>query len=393
MARNGYLIFDSDTHVGPNMDVLSPYLSTKELEALEPLSQYKRGNRYMIGERKYDRKLGDAEAKPVDPNAYMSGLFSGGSKRTQQPARNGDSDPAARIADMDFEGVDVNLLLPSGWFGVWTMPEVDPAIEQSIYRAYHRWMKDYCGAYPDRLTGVILISGRDPEGSLEELKRVAKEDWAMGVFSYAPYGMPLDHPSFEPHWGVAEENDLSMVIHTFTVMPPYAPGGLDNWENLFLQRSAAHPWCGMRNMASIIGAGILDRYPNLRLGVLEAGHGWLPSWARRLDEHAHSVSGAIPALKHTPTEYVTGGRFFQSIEMSEGEPITKAVIDILGDHVLMYASDYPHAESWFPESVNTVMAWDLPDDVKRKLFWDNAINYYRRYRPSDKLVAAAAASL
>ncbi len=127
----------------------------------------------------------------------------------------------------------------------------------------------------------------------------------MGVFSYAPYGMPLDHPAFEPHWAVAEENDLSMVIHTFTVMPPYAPGGLDNWENLFLQRSAAHPWCGMRNMASIIGAGILDRYPNLRLGVLEAGHGWLPSWGRRLDEHAHSVAGAIPALKMSPTEYIT----------------------------------------------------------------------------------------
>ena len=392
MAKNGYLIFDSDTHVGPNMDVLDPYLSLKEKEALESLSQYRRGNRYMIGERKYDRKLGDAEPKPVDPNAYMSGLFTGGSKRKQQPARNGDADPAARIADMDLEGVDVNLTLPSGWFGVWTMDEVAPEIEQSIYRAYHRWMADYCGAYPDRLTGVALISGRDPEGSLEELKRVAKESWAMGVFCYAPYGMPLDHPAFEPHWQVAEENDLALVIHTFTVMPPYAPGGLDNWENLFLQRSAAHPWCGMRNMASIIGAGILDRYPTLRLGVLEAGHGWLPSWARRLDEHAHSVAGAIPQLKQTPTEYVTGGRFFQSIEMSEGEPITRAVIDILGDHVLMYASDYPHAESWFPESVNTVMAWDLPHDIKRKLFWDNAANFYRRYQPSKQLVAAAAAS-
>jgi predicted TIM-barrel fold metal-dependent hydrolase len=392
MARNGYLIFDSDTHVGPNMDVLNPYLSTAEKEALEPLSKYKRGNRYMIGERKYDRRLGDAEPKPADPNAYMSGLFTGGSKRSRQPARNGDADPAGRIADMDFEGVDVNLMLPSGWFGVWTMPQVDPAIEQAIYRAYHRWMKDYCTAFPDRLTGVILISGRDPEGSLEELKRVAKEPWAMGVFCYAPYEMPLDHPAFEPHWAVAEENDLTAVIHTFTVMPPYAPGGLDNWQNLFLQRSAAHPWCGMRNMASIIGAGILDRYPSLRLGVLEAGHGWLPSWARRLDEHAHSVAGALPPLKHTPTEYVTSGRYFQSIEMSEGLDITRSVIDILGDNILMYASDYPHSESWFPESVNHVMSWDMPEDMKRKLFWDNAVNFYRRYQPSQKLMAAAAAS-
>jgi predicted TIM-barrel fold metal-dependent hydrolase len=391
MAKNGYLIFDSDTHVGPNMDVLDPYLSASDKEALDGLSQYRRGNRYMIGERKYDRRLGDAEPKPADPNAYMSGLFSN-SHKGRQPVRNGDADPAARVADLDFEGVDVNLMLPSGWFGVWTMPEVDPAIEQTMYRAYNRWMADYCGAFPDRLTGVILVSGRDTEGSLEELKRAAKEPWAMGVFCYAPYGMPLDHPSLEPYWDVAEENDLAFVIHTFTVMPPYAPGGLDNWENLFLQRSAAHPWCGMRNMASVIGGGILDRHPSLRLGVLEAGHGWLPSWARRLDEHAESVKGALPELKHKPTEYVTGGRYFQSIEMSEGQEITKAVIDILGDHVLMYASDYPHAESWFPESVDTVMAWDLPHDTKKKLFWDNAVNFYRRYKASDALVAAAAAT-
>jgi len=45
----------------------------------------------------------------------------------------------------------------------------------------------------------------------------------------------------------------------------------------------------------------------------------------------------------------------------------------------MYASDYPHRESWFPKAVETVMAWDLPDNIKRKLFWDNAVKYYARY--------------
>src|SRR5438874_907319 len=186
MAKDGFLIFDSDTHVGPNMDVLEPYLSASELAALEPLSGYRRGNRYTIGERKYDRRLGDAEPKPADPNAYMSGLFQGAHRAERRPAAGADKDPSARIADMDFEGVDVNLMLPSGWFGIWTTPEVEPAVEQSIFRAYHRWMADYCGAYPDRLSGVILVSGRDTAASLEELKRCAKESWPLGVFCYAP---------------------------------------------------------------------------------------------------------------------------------------------------------------------------------------------------------------
>src|SRR5215467_9634392 len=67
------------------------------------------------------------------------------------------------------------------------------------------------------------------------------------------------------------ELDLAVVLHTFTVMPPYAPGGQDTWDNLWLQRSAAHPWCGMRNMAAMIGSGVMDRYPTLRVGTLEAG--------------------------------------------------------------------------------------------------------------------------
>jgi hypothetical protein len=63
----------------------------------------------------------------------------------------------------------------------------------------------------------------------------------------------------------------------------------------------------MRNMAAMIGSGVMDRYPNLRVGTLEAGHGWLPFWMARLDEHAETIKVALPELGHKPSEYVTGG--------------------------------------------------------------------------------------
>jgi len=161
-------------------------------------------------------------------------------------------------------------------------------------------------------------------------------------------------------------------------MPPYAPGGLDTWDNLFLQRSAAHPWCGMRNMAALIGSGMMDRYPRLRIGTLEAGHGWLPFWMRRLDEHAETIRAALPELSKKPSEYVMSGRYFQSIEIPEGADMTNAVADLVGDDVLMYASDYPHGESHFPESVKLALAWDMKDERRRKLMWDNAVRLYAR---------------
>jgi predicted TIM-barrel fold metal-dependent hydrolase len=379
LARNGYRIFDSDTHVGPYLDVLENYLTAAEKSKLPAWEQYKSAtNRgyaiYAKGQRHYRRRLGAAD--PQDTRGkYMAGFT--GAHGERKPHPRVDHEPARRIEDMDHEGVDVNLTLPSGWFGTWTAGE-DVTLEQGMYRAYHRWMQDYCSAYPERLGGLILACARDVPGSLEEIKRWGKSRWAWGVMVYAPHGVPLDHPDIEPVWAAAQEHDLAVALHTFTVMPPYAPGGLDTWDNLFLQRSASHPWCGMRNMAALIGAGVMDRYPRLRIGTLEAGHGWLPFWMERLNEHARTIASALPQLQHLPGEYVTSGRYFQSIEVPEGEKLTNAVIDLIGEDVLMYASDYPHGESHFPHTVEMAMAWDMPERRKRKLFWDNAVRLYAR---------------
>src|SRR6266852_1140319 len=117
------------------MDILERYLAAPERAALEPLSDKRRVIKrtgqvtYHVGERKYERRLGDPSAQPADPHAYMSTY--GGAHKGRDPDPRVDHDPAARIADMNLEGVDVNLLLPSGWFGTWTT--ADTAIELALY--------------------------------------------------------------------------------------------------------------------------------------------------------------------------------------------------------------------------------------------------------------------
>jgi predicted TIM-barrel fold metal-dependent hydrolase len=380
MARNGYRIFDADTHVRPDADLLEPYLPIATRALLAQYENYKTRNKdgavtYLMGERKYKRRLGAADDAAPQRSEYMSGY-----KRHQHGKPNPlcERDPAARIRDMDIEGIDVNLMLPSGWFGCWTTIK-DAELETAMYQAYHRWMADYCAPFPGRLKGVILAAARDVHASVAEIERAANESWPLAVFVYAPHQFPLDHPDLEPIWKAAADHDLAIALHTFTVMPPYAPGGLDSWDNLWLQRSAAHPWCGQRNMASIIGAGIMDRYPKIRVGTLEAGHGWLPAWVNRLEEHTKLCPEALPRLQHTIRDYVTSGRYFQSIEVSEGGAITQSVLDLLGSDILMFGSDYPHGESWFPVSVDTVFDWNLKEADMKKLLWDNAVRYYGRY--------------
>jgi uncharacterized protein len=73
------------------------------------------------------------------------------------------------------------------------------------------------------------------------------------------------------------------------------------------------------------------------------------------------------------------GRVFCSIDFSEGAGLTKATIDLLGDHVLMFASDYPHPETIFPDHADSVLAWrqDLGEPAMQKLMWENAARFFR----------------
>jgi predicted TIM-barrel fold metal-dependent hydrolase len=249
-----------------------------------------------------------------------------------------------------------------------------------MYQAYHRFLQAYCAPYPDRLTSVILASGRDVAGSVAEVRRCGKESWPVGLFPICPPEMSLDDPEWEPLWAVAQEYDLAVIIHSFTMTAPYPPGMWDTWDNVFLQRSAGHVWNAQRNMAALIGAGVLDRYPELRLAPLECGHGWLASWGARLDELAEMCRHALPPLKGKPSDYIRGPQYFQSIQLHEGEQSLIHAIEALGEDTLMFATDYPHSESWFPRSAETILGWSsISGAARQKLLWDNAERCYRRH--------------
>jgi predicted TIM-barrel fold metal-dependent hydrolase len=175
------------------------------------------------------------------------------------------------------------------------------------------------------------------------------------------------------------ETNLPYCHHSFFYEPPYFPGYRDIWGNTVVARTAAHVWGAERLLAYILVSGMLDKYPNLRVGTVETGHGWLPNWILRLTSQAKFVKDVLPARASTPLEYVQQGRVFCGIENHEGPLMTRAVNDILGDGVLMYQSDYPHPESLFPAAVDTVLEWKgvLGEPATRKLMSENAMRFLR----------------
>jgi len=217
------------------------------------------------------------------------------------------------------------------------------------------------------------------EVSVEEIKKWGTSKWAAGILPWIGRNTPLDHPDLEPIWAAAAEYDLPVAWHGNTWQYPYFPGYEDVWENVLLARTASHPWNAQRFIAAFIGAGIMDRYPDIRMGVIEAGSSWLPFWSARLTEQEEYVGGAQP-LQHECSEYFTNGRFFCSMEQWEGEKLTKFVSDYLGDGVLMYASDYPHMECAFPDHADIVFPWvnTFGEESMKKLMYDNAARFFKQ---------------
>ncbi|HKA34528.1 MAG TPA: amidohydrolase family protein [Candidatus Binatia bacterium] len=379
--RNGYKIYDSDTHVAPMAETLAPYFDAKTRARLSDWEQFKVPfrigwagekleppfrHRYSFvkrdGWREQLRILG--EAAPRETARKHFAKFMG----TRYPTPGGsDDDVEARIRDMDEEGVDVQLMMPS------PPPATDDIeIETAFIRANHRFTDDFCSKYPMRLKSLIVVTNRAIERSVEDIRRWGSARWAVGIQAHLTVGFPLDHPDLEPIWAAANEAGLCVAHHSFTFG---YPGYRDLWDNPFIGRTASHPWAAMRAMSAFFGAGIMDRHPNLRFCVLESGFGWLPFWAARMDDQAEYLSYAVPEnLARRPGEYMTSGRFFASLVIHEGEKMAKMVSDFLGDNIIMYSSDYPHAESRFPESADRVLAWkSLGDGVMRKMLWDNAV--------------------
>ncbi len=382
--RNGFKVFDADTHVRPSAEVMRPLLSKKIIDSVPDLEERREPIKFgLAGEvreapfrhsyrfraqagwaRNKPRRLGEAAPNENEERHYQK--FMGEVFPTDW---TDDDNAAGRLADMDREGSDVHFIVSNGGPG-----HPDPDLEMEFIAAHNRYLDQFCGHDPSRLKASITVSSLSIQKSIEEINRWGDKRWAVAVHPQLPLDFPLDHPDLNPIWEATQKKGLAVIHHSFATG---YPGYRDLWENPFIGRCASHPWAAMRAVASFIGGGVMDRYPDLRFGILESGFGWVPFWSRRMEDQMEYV-GYTAKLKKQMSDYFTDGRFFTSIESHEGADMAKIFNQVLGDDVLMFGSDYPHAESRFPESAASVLTWQdtIGGDAMKKMMWDNPVRFF-----------------
>lgn len=382
--KNGYRIIDTDTHVGPNLETLEQYASPRLRERWSDLDDYRQpvtlgGTMLSINPMKYDRKLGAQHLGESAEKGGESPLKRSVTKTFEVPPADDVSNLNAtgRLGDMDTEGVDVNLIIPGTFANAATALDAELATE--LYGAYHRYVAEYCSVDTDRLKATLLLPAADPAEAVKIVENIGAEPWVASASAILPELVPIDDPSLDPIWACLSDHDIPLLHHSFFYEPPYFPGYRDIWGNVVVARAAAHPWGAQRLTAYLTLSGLFDRFPNLRIGFAECSAGWLPAWLIRLEGQADYMAAALPHREMSPLEYAQNGRIFCGIELYEGPGIAASVIDIIGDGVLMYSSDYPHNQAEFPSSPDIVLGWEdrIGADAMTKLMSTNAERYLR----------------
>jgi predicted TIM-barrel fold metal-dependent hydrolase len=275
---------------------------------------------------------------------------------------------------MDTEGIDVAVLYGTASLAFWGIQ--DPDLADACCRAYDDWLADYCAADRARLKGTPTLPLGSLPRALDEARRAVTELGFVSLTVPCCIGsVNLDDPVLDPLWRLAEELDVPVGVHAGG--PRFAHQRfVDSYATL---HALEFPFDIMFAAATLVCGGVLERFRDLRVLLLEAGAAWGPYLFDRLDEHHEKRPHEMPRITRPPSEYLADGRLVISCE---AERHLAHALAGLGPHAVVFASDYPHWDAEFPNSVRAIAERaDLDEDQKAAVLGGNAARVYRWGRP------------
>ncbi len=261
----------------------------------------------------------------------------------------------------------------------------DVELTYGVATAHNRAMADFC-AVDSRLLAVGYV----PLMEFERAAACASEALELGCRALMiPSACPRDHsPShlkLFPVWERAQEAGVPIVMHVGgggrLLSPRYFANGLPmvkdfhgGAENFRSVDYMAIPGPPMQSLATMIIDGISERFPNLKLGVIEQGAIWVPSFMRQLDaafEAFRRHEERLQKLSLKPSEYVTRQVRVTPYPTED----TGWVIREAGEEICLFSSDYPHVEGGrnplkrFDESIA-----GLSEQARQRFYCDNFLD-------------------
>ena len=251
----------------------------------------------------------------------------------------------------------------------------------ALARAQNDWsLERWLTGFDDRLYGAVLVCAQLPDEAAAEIRRVGGHPRMVEVLlADNGLGLPLGHPVYHPIYDAAAELDLPIAIHFGSAIWGGGHGQMSagGFPMTRLEYYSVLNQPGQHHVASFISNGVFEKFPGLRLVMLECGINWAPWLIWGLDAHYRELRRESQWVKRTPSEYFQEHVWLstQPIEPGDRPEDTRALLESFEglEDKLCFATDYPH---WDSDEEDFVVR-HLPPAWVPKVFHANALNLYR----------------
>ena len=321
-------------------------------------------------------------------------------EQSEYLAHSGADEPKSRLRDMDIQGIDQVMLIPTS---LDTYPWLQSALgARAMCRAYNDWAYEYTLEDTDRLFFAALIPMQHPEYAVEEVYRVAAQ--GLPCSSHPAHGrhgqLPPTGPKYEPLWDALEETGVVYGMHPFPASGAAKPPGYSEQYSAaeLIRRTISTSGLSHSFMANVqnfmaeaalwvtvaLMSGFFDRHPKINAAVFEASSTWLSFLLDECDKayRLYRNDRRMPPLKRLPSE-----TFFQHcVTGFEGDETPPSRLPEFYGNILAWASDVYHHDgddAW--RAIETMEKCELSVDYQARFLGGNARCLYN-IKPPRKII-------
>lgn len=276
---------------------------------------------------------------------------------------------ALRLEDMDRDGLQASVVYGPLSLG---LPIRDPALQRACYAAWNDWaIEEFNAVDRDRLCALAFLPSSSPEDAAAELRRSADLGHRGAIIDV--FEIDAGDPAWDPLWSAAEETGLPISIHIKDGTSSGLSYRVGKWQSAAF--ATVLPLQLDEHLATFLFSGTLERHPGLTVVLAESGVGWLPYFLARADMEWRELKDKLDVAPSVPPSELFARQMMATFEE---DALGTTLIPLLGSERCMWASDYPHTDSTFPNSLGVIeeTLGALPAEDVRRLTVTNCADLY-----------------
>jgi predicted TIM-barrel fold metal-dependent hydrolase len=247
-------------------------------------------------------------------------------------------------------------------------------LDAALCTAVNEWQIEQWVKPEPRLRASVSVAQEDPDLAVEEIARRAGDARFVQILLPSKTNEPLGRKRYWPIFAAAQSAGLPIGVHVNSVGGGYASTG-SGWPSYYLQDHHINVHSFQAQVASLALEGVFERFPRLRMVMIEGGFAWLPALCWRLDRHWARMRDEVPECRRPPSEYIREQLWFttQPVEEPEQPEHLRDTLSWIGWDRLMFATDYPH---WDYDDPAAAFKIAMSEHERSMIFRENACAVY-----------------